>query len=105
MTSDQGLSGRPTIIKSLLLAVVTLCIGVTLRGQVGYLLGLDLALTVGSVNQQVQVTGAAPEPRTQDSALAQTVSYQVIEALSGCRAINCLNAHYSILRRGPYLVW
>jgi hypothetical protein len=44
-------------------------------------LGLDLTLTVGSVNQQVQVTGAAPQLRTQDSALGQTVSYQVIEAL------------------------
>ncbi len=49
--------------------------------SVGQPLGLDLSLTVGSVNQQVQVVGAAPQLRTQDSALGQTVSYQAVESL------------------------
>ena len=47
----------------------------------GQPLGVDLTLSVGSVSQQVQVTGAAPIIRTQDPGLGQTVSYQAIEAL------------------------
>lgn len=47
----------------------------------GQPLGLNLTLSVGSVTQQVQVTGAPPLLRTQDSGLGQSVSYKAVAVL------------------------